>query len=244
MKTIKNLVLLLIISLSLPSMGQTTDEIINTYFENTGGADNWAALKGVKMNAVANSQGMEIPVEIIQLMDGRQVVKINFQGQEITQFAFDGETLWSTNFQTMLPEKSDSEMTENMKKQANDFPSPLLNYKEKGYSVELMENETIDGTETYKLKLTQLPILVDGQEQPNVSYHYFDTDSFALIQSESEIQQGPMKGQKSISTMSDYQEVDGLYFPFDMGMSGQSIKITSVELNPEVDETVFLFPEE
>ena len=67
---------------------------------------------------------------------------------------------------------------------------------------------------------------------------------YALIRSEAEIQQGPMQGQKSISTMSDYQEVDGLYFPFDMGMSGQSIKITSIELNPEVEDNVFIFPEE
>lgn len=240
----KTLLLVFIIFTSLPSVGQTADEIINAYFENTGGADNWSALKGVKMKATANTQGMEIPVEIYQLADGKQAVIINFQGQEITQFAFDGETMWSTNFQTMLPEKSNSEMSENMKKQAGDFPSPFLGYKSKGYSIERLENETIDGADTFKLKLTQKPIMIDGQEQPNVSYHYFDVDSYALIQTEAEIPQGPMKGQKSISTMSDYQEVDGLYFPFDMGMSGQSIKINSIELNPEVDNKVFIFPEE
>ncbi len=240
----KTLLFVFVISLSLSSIAQTADEIIDTYFENTGGADKWASLKGVKMQATANAQGMEIPVEIYQLADGRQAVIINFQGQEITQFAFDGETLWSDNFMTLQAEKSDSEMTENMKKQAGDFPSPFLDYKSKGYTVELLENETIDGAETFKIKLTQKPIMVDGQEQPNVSYHFFDVDSYALIRSEAEIQQGPMQGQKSISTMSDYQEVDGLYFPFDMGMSGQSIKITSIELNPEVEDNVFIFPEE
>jgi len=225
-------------------MAQTADEIINNYFENTGGIENWTALKGLKMNATANAQGMEIPVEIYQISDGRQAVKINFQGQEITQFAFDGETMWSTNFMTMQPEKSESEMTENFKKQSKDFPNPFLNYKDKGYTVERMENETIEGAETFKLKLTQTPIMVDGKEQPNISYHYFDVDSFALIQSEAEIQQGPMKGQKSISKMSDYQEVDGLYFPFDMGMGGQSIKIKSITLNPIIEDSLFTFPEE
>ncbi len=244
MKTIKTLLVVFVMCFSLPSVAQTADEILKTYFENTGGTEKWAELNGVKMKAIANNQGMEIPVEVLQLKDGRQAVKINLQGQELTQMAFDGETLWGTNFMTMLPEKSDSEMTANMKKQAGDFPSPLFNYKEKGYTVELLENETIDGTETFKLKLTQQPLLVDGKEQPNVSYFFFDTDSFALLQSESEIQQGPMKGQKAISTMSDYQEVDGLYFPYDMSMSGQSIKITSIELNPEVEDDYFIFPEE
>lgn len=240
----KSFLLIALVTFTMPIFSQTADEIIDTYFENTGGSENWAALKGIKINGLANSQGMEIPLEIYQMADGRQAVKISFQGQEITQFAFDGETMWSTNFMTMKPEKSESEMTENFKKQAADFPSPFLNYKEKGYQVELMENETIDGAETFKLKLTQTPLMVDGVEQPNVSYHYFDIDSYALIQSEAQIQQGPMKGQKSISKMSDYQEVDGLYFPFDMGMEGQNIKITSITLNPELEDNLFAFPEE
>lgn len=243
MKTLKSLALVCFISFNSPLMAQTADEIIDAYFENTGGKEKWASLNGLKMNASVN-QGIEIPVEIYQLKDGRQAVIVNFQGQEITQFAFDGETMWSTNFMTMQSEKSDSEMTENYKKTAKDFPSPLFNYKDKGYSVELLENETIDGAETFKIKLTQKPIMVDGKELPNISYHYFDTDSFALIQSEAEIQQGPMAGQKSISKMSDYQEVDGLYFPFDLGMGGQSIKILSIDLNPEVEDKVFAFPEE
>ncbi len=244
MKTFKSLLLIYFLSFGVTLIAQTADEVIDNYFENTGGKENWKALKGLKMNATANAQGMEIPVEIIQMADGRQAVKISFQGQEITQFAFDGETMWSTNFMTMQAEKSESEMTENFKKQINDFPNPFLNYKANGYSVELMGNETIDGAETFKIKLTQFPIMVDGVEKPNISYHFFDVDSFALIQSESVIQQGPMTGQKSISTMSDYQEVDGLYFPFDMGMGGQGIKISSITLNPHVEDGVFKFPKE
>ena len=50
-------------------------------------------------------------------------------------------------------------------------------------------------------------------------------------------------------TMSDYDEVDGIYFPFSMtrvikGNSGQSITITKIELNPQVDDQEFTFPEE
>ena len=244
MKTFKSLLLVCFIAFNMPLIAQTADEVIDNYFENTGGIENWAGLNGIKMNASANNQGMDIPVEIYQMKDGRQAIKINLQGQEITQLAFDGDTMWSTNFMTMQPEKSEGEMTENFKKQSQDFPSPLFNYTEKGYTVELMENETIDGAETFKIKLTQKPIMVDGKELPNISYHYFDADSFALIQSEAEIQQGPMTGQKSITKMSDYQEVDGLFFPFDMNMGGQSIKITSIVLNPEAEDKVFAFPKE
>jgi hypothetical protein len=129
-----------------------------------------------------------------------------------------------------------------MKKQIKDFPTPFMNYKEKGFTVELMGKETKEGTETYKLKLTQSPIMVDGVEEPNVSYYYFDTENFVPIVTESEIKQGPMKGQMNVSTMSDYQEVDGLYFPFGLSMSGQSIQLKSVELNPEIDASMFVLP--
>jgi len=228
----------------LTLQAQTADDVLLNYFENTGGLEKWNALEGLKMSGVANTQGMEIPVDIIQLKDGSQAVIINFQGQTITQFAFDGEQMWSTNFMTMQPEKSDSEATANMKKAAKDFPSPFLNYKEKGYSVEFIGKETKEGTETFKLKLTQDPILVNGVEEPNVSFHYFDTENFALIVSETQIKEGPMQGQTMTSTMSGYQEVDGLFFPFDMSMSGQGISIKSIELNPKVEKALFAFPGE
>lgn len=228
--------------------GQTADEILDNYFENIGGKDNFKGLKGVKMMAKVNQGGMEIPLEIIQLADGRQMTLINFQGKEIKQGVFDGETLWSHNFMTMQPEKSDAETTANFKLSTNDFPDAFLDYKEKGYTVELMGEETVEGTPAYKLKLVKEPLTIDGQQEEDVSYYYFDKDSFVPIVVENEIRQGPAKGQVSSVAMSDYQEVDGLYFPFTMvqgvkGQPGQPIVIESIQLNPEVAEGAFDFPE-
>jgi hypothetical protein len=143
----------------------------------------------------------------------------------------------------MLPEKSDAEATANMKKQSKDFPSPFYNYKEKGFTVELLGNETKEGTETFKIKLTQEPMMLNGIEVPNVSFHYFDTENFVPIATETEMKEGPMKGQMSISTFSDYQEVDGLYFPFSIAMQGQGITIKEITVNPEIDMAIFAFPE-
>ena len=56
------------------------------------------------------------------------------------------------------------------------------------------------------------------------------------------------KGMTSFTTMSDYQEIEGLYFPFSMsqgvkGQPGAPMTIESIELNPEVAEGAFAFPE-
>lgn len=231
------------------AQAQSVDEIINNYFENIGGADNFRALKGIKMTASVNAQGMEIPVTMIQLKGGAQLMKFELQGKNLTQMAFDGETAWGHNFMTMQAEKSDSIATENLKRQKNDFPDPFLDYKDKGYKAELIGEETKEGVECFKIKLTKTPVIVDDNEEENIAFYYFDKENFVPIVMESEIKSGQAKGMISQTIFSDYDEVDGLYFPFSMtqgikDQGGQTIKITKIELNPEVDMKEFEFPTE
>jgi outer membrane lipoprotein-sorting protein len=201
------------------------------------------------MSAKVNNQGMEIPLEIVQLKDGRQMTVINFQGKEIKQSVYDGTTLWSHNFMTMKAEKSDAESTQNFKANlGSDFPLPFFNYKERGYKVELLGKETVDGSETFKLKLTKNPIMVDGKQEESVEFYYFDTENFVPLMAEAEIKSGQGKGMISQSKMSDYQEVEGVMLPFSMtqGLKGgqsQPLTITSIVINPPVDDKAFAFPE-
>ncbi|MCD6090613.1 MAG: hypothetical protein J7J72_03875 [Bacteroidales bacterium] len=249
MNTLKLLFIALIVSFSAQLNAQTADEIIANYFENTGGVDAWQKIGGMKMSAKINQGGMEIPLEIIRLKNGKQMTVINFQGKEIKQGVFNGEVLWSTNFMTQKAEKGDQETTDNLKRQMNEFPDPFLNYKENGYIIELLGKETMDGTETFKLKLTKKPIFVDGVEEDNVSYYFFDTENFVPLVVQVEIKAGPMKGQVSESKMSDYQEVGDVYLPFSLtqglkGQPGQTIAIDKIELNPQINDIEFEFPEE
>ena len=228
---------------------QTADEIINNYFENTGGVDAWRAVEGMRMKAKVNQGGMEIPLEIVRLKDGRQMTSVTFQGLELKQGVFDGEVLWGTNMMTQKAEKSDAEATEMMKKEMNDFPDPFLDYQDKGYTVELMGKEDFNGTETFKIKLVKEPVTVDGEEVQDVSYYFFETENFVPIAIHSEIKQGQAKGMMSEITFSDYQEVEGLYMPFTMsqgvkGQGGQPVTMDSIELNPEVSDSDFAFPAE
>jgi outer membrane lipoprotein-sorting protein len=241
----------LAVVLTLPqlTLAQDLDEILDNYFENTGGRAQWEALEGIKMTAKINQMGMEIPLEIIQLKSGKQMTVINFQGQQIKQGVFDGQVLWSINMMTQKAEKSDQETTDNIKREMGDFPDPFLNYQAKGYTAELLGTEEIDGAECFKIKLTKKPLIVDGQKVDNVSFYYFDMDNFVPIAVQSEIKAGPGKGQMSEVKMSDYQEVSGYYFPFSMiqglkGQEGQVITFDQIEVNPQVDEAEFVFPED
>ncbi len=239
----------LLFSLILFSSAQaiTVDEIIDGYLENIGGKEAISKLTGLKMSGEMNQGGMKFPIQVVSLSDGRQYMQFSFQGKDLKQGVFDGETLWNTNFLTMQAEKADAESTQNQKLEMNDFPFPLFNYKEKGYQLELLGSEEKEGTETYKLKLTREQKTIDGKKVDDISYYYFDVDALVPISTESEIKEGPMKGKMGESKLSDYQEVDGLYFPFSMtqGMKdGPSVSmvIKKIELNPTVKGSEFDFP--
>ena len=240
---------ILFLAITAAAQAQSADEILAKYFENTGGVAKWQSLQGIKMSAKLTQMGMEIPLTMIQLRDGRQATIATFQGKEIKQGMYDGSTLWSTNFMTMKAEKSDAESTENFKIQTADFPDPFLDYQKKGYKVELLGKETVEGTECFKIKLTKKPVKVDGKPEDNISIYYFDTNDYVPVMVESEIKSGQGKGMTSQQKMSDYTEVNGMLFPFTMtqgikGGPGQPITITAIELNPKAEAAVFAFPTE
>ena len=248
MKMLNRLFVLVTLICSYTINAQTVDEIIDNYFENTGGVENWEKIEGVKMNAKVNQGGMEIPIEIVQLKSGKMMTTINFQGQSIKQGVFDGEVLWSTNFMTQKAEKSDEEATNMVKNEMNQFPDPFLNYKEKGFTVELVGTETVDGSETFKIKLTTTPNIIEGKEVPSIAYYFFDNENFVPIQVHEEITVGPGKGMVSEIKLSDYQEAGDIYMPFSMtqgvkGQPGAPITMDSIEINPTVDDNEFAFPE-
>ena len=117
-----------------------------------------------------------IPIEMVQLKDGRQMTVVSFQGKEIKQGVFDGTRLWSHNFMTMEAEESDAEATANFKLEANDFPNPFLDYEKKGYTVELIGKETIQGAETFKISVNEASKLkgfnIEPVKNDNEKYNY------------------------------------------------------------------------
>ncbi len=230
------------------AVAQTAEEVISKYFENTGGRAKWEALKGVKMTAKVNQGGMEIPLSMVQLKDGRQLTTITFQGKDIKQGVYDGTNLWSHNFVNMKAEKSDAEATANFKLDIGEFPDPFLHYKERGLKVEFLGKETVDGTECFKIKMTKKPIMVDGKPADNVVFYFFDTENYVLLMSEQEVKSGPGKGMVGQMKYSDFQEVGGLMMAFSMvqgvkGQGGQTLTVTNIELNPTVPDADFKYPE-
>ena len=250
MKTIKHLGLVIIFLITLQSYSQTAEEIVDTYIENIGGQEAWSKINSMRIKGNAKQQGIDYAFVATFMKDGRTLIDVDLQGSSFIVEAFDGETFWAMNFQTRKAEAADSEASKNYKIDAKDnVPDALVNYKEKGYSVELLGNESFDGTNCFKIKLTKTPLLVEGKQEDNVVFYYFDAESFVPIAQESTVKSGPGKGMIVQELISDYQEVDGLYIAFSNeqkfdGNTGLVMNITSVEFNVEIDESIFKMPEE
>lgn len=216
----------------------TVDEIIEAYLENIGGKDNWKALTSMRMEGKMAQMGMEFPGVVMQVPPNKQRIEVNIQGQQMIQ-AYDGETAWwinpfmgGTDAQPM-PAEMASEFTKEK------FEDDFIDYAEKGHKVELLGEVEVDGVMTYEVKLTQK----DGTEE----FHYFDPEYMVPIMQKSIISEGQMKGQAVEVYMSDYEEHNGLMIPMYIesklgGATQFSMTITKVELNPELDETLFAYP--
>ena len=244
MKILKSICALVMVLFTFQMQAQTADEIVANYYENTGGKANWAKLNGIKLVGKISAQGMTIPVELVKMKDGRMYVQLEVQGMTMKQMAYDGKNLWSMNMMTQKAEKSTQEQHDAFKTTVGDFPDAFMNYKNKGYKLELLGKETKEGTECFKLKLTTKPTMVNGKEEQNHTFYYFDTETMVPIANETEIKEGPMKGKMATNTQSDYQEVEGLYFPFSQSFFGQPITFDKVIVNPEVSDADFAMPED
>ncbi|MDH3648181.1 MAG: hypothetical protein OEQ53_00775 [Saprospiraceae bacterium] len=230
--------LIVFISLFLTVNGQTADEVLAGYYENIGGVEAWKNLHSMKMTGTSSMQGMEFPITIYMKRPNLEKVEVEVQGMQIIQ-AFDGATAWSVNpFQgSPDPSKADQETSDDAANKR--FEDELIDYAEKGHSVELLGSEEIEGTETHKLKLTKS----SGDEV----IYFLDTEHNIPLMVRSFVGAGPMKGQAVETYFSDYEMVSEIMIPMSItqkmnGTAFMSGTMDNVELNVDLSDDMFEFP--
>ncbi|HMQ91334.1 MAG TPA: outer membrane lipoprotein-sorting protein [Flavilitoribacter sp.] len=231
-------ILMVALTAAFSVSAQSLDEILNSYFENTGGLEKWRALETTRMTGKISMGPMEFAGVISSKKPNKQRVEVDVQGQKVVQ-AYDGTTAWWINPFATGPEAQPvpDEMAEEMKKE--EFENPFLDYEKKGSTVELLGEEAVEGTATFKVKLTK--------KNGDVQTYFFDKEYFVPIMMQASVSSGQAKGQITETYFSDYQEVDGYMMPFFLevkigGETTQKITIEKVEVNPPLEDAFFDFP--
>lgn len=228
--------------LVVPAMAQdmTADEIIAKYIETRGGMDALKAVKSARMSANISMAGMEMAISMVFKRPNMIRVDTEVQGMTVVQ-AYDGETGWA--IMPMMGSPEPSKLPEDQLKQMreqSDFDGPLVDYKEKGHTVELVGKEDVEGTEAYKLKLTK--------KNGDVVNYYLDSEYFLVFKQEGRTNMQGMEV-NATTNISDYKEVGDIVLPHSTEIiaegapAGVVITVNDVELNVDVDESQFAFPE-
>jgi outer membrane lipoprotein-sorting protein len=232
--------LALAVLVTVPAFAQTADDIIAKNQEAQGGLAKLKAVQSVRMTGkMTIGPGMEAPI-VLEMKRPRQMrIDIAIQGMTITQ-AYDGTTGWMINPMSGRtdPEAVPSDMVKLLDEQA-DMDGPLMDYKAKGNTVELLGTEKAEGADCYKLKLT----LKNG----DIRTFYIDKDSYLLVKQESKTM---MRGSEQLgdTIVGDYKEVSGLVMAYsiDAGQAGQPVRqkmtIDKIEVNVPIENARFTMP--
>lgn len=228
-------------ALFLPVAGtaQTVDEIIAKNVQARGGLDKLHAVKALRITARISDGDFRAVYRQENKRDDKIREEIVFQGMAQVR-AYNGQTAWQINpfGGRRDPELISADESKDLVDNA-DVEGPLVNYKQKGHTAELVGRDPVEGTDCYKIKLT----LKDG----DVRYYYLDTDSFLEIKYESQIR---VRGtiQYTETMLGDYDQVEGVYFPFAIqhGEIGSNDRATytidKIEVNVALDESQFSLP--
>jgi hypothetical protein len=220
----------------LPSV----DELIAKNIEAHGGIEKIKAVQSIRMTGkMTMGQGMEAPMVIEMKRPKAMRMEFTVQGMTGIQ-AYDGKTGWAVMpfGGKKDPEPMNAEDLQEAEENA-DIDGPLVDYKSKGYTVELIGKEKVEGSDAYKLKV--------NMKNGTVRYIYLDADTMLEIKNEGKRM---IRGSEVefVSTIGDYKEVGGLLYPYSIEMGAkdhpekQNIIIDKIEINPKLDDARYKMP--
>jgi hypothetical protein len=234
------IVLAVVSCLSVFSLGQTAEELVNKNIQAKGGIDKIKAIKSIRITGKLNAGG-GFTAATVQENDRPNLVRETFSLQGMTAVtAYDGATGW--HIQPFGGHKDPELLGEDELRGLlidADFDGPLVDHKEKGNTVEYLGHDIVDGDDALRLKVT----LKDG----DIIYYYLDPDTFLEIREE--VQQF-IRGSvhESVSEMGSYKPVQGVMYPFSISQGSkanpaeQSTTVEKIEVNVPIDKADFALP--
>lgn len=226
--------------LSVLAYGQNAEELVNRNIQAKGGIEKIKAIKSIRLTGKLNGGG-GFTAATLQENERPNLVRETFSLQGMTAVtAYDGTTGWQ--IQPFGGHKDPEFMGEDDLKDLlldADFDGPLVDFKEKGNTVEFLGHDVVDGDDALRLKVT----LKDG----DIVYYYLDPDTFLEIRKEvQEFVRGSVR--ESVTEMGSYKPVAGVMYPYSISQgskanpAAQTTTIEKIEVNVPIDKVDFAVP--
>ena len=203
-----------------------------------------AAIKTLKLNGHMRFTGGfgSIDLAFTQYKKAPDSLRTELTVQGLTQVqSWDGNEAWQISpFQGRKdPEHMSADDAKPLADDAS-ISGSLIDYVAKGSKIEYLGTEDVDGTNAHKLKVT----LKSGDTESV----YLDPDSYLEIRI---VGTRKLRGTEAvdITDFGDYEQVNGVYFPFALstrskdGDGGeQEVTIEKAEANAAIEDSRFSFP--
>ncbi|HEV3206031.1 MAG TPA: hypothetical protein VGZ28_03690 [Terriglobales bacterium] len=235
------MVVTVIFGLGLAAWSQTAEELVQKNIEAKGGVAKMKAIKSLRLTGKLDAGG-GFTGAVGQENKRPNLVRETFTFQGMTQVqAYDGLLGWQ--IQPFGGRKDPQLMGEDDARDLiidSDFDGPLVDYKEKGNTIEYLGHDVVDGDDALRLKVT----LKNG----DIIYYYLDPDTFLEIRVERrEFIRGAVH--ESVTDLGSYKPVAGVMFPFSVNggpkndpTSWQSVTYEKIEVNVDLPDSDFAVP--
>jgi hypothetical protein len=231
MKALRNLLTVLFVAGGLLAQAQTADEIVAKHITAIGGADSWKKINSMYQEGSMTVQGTDVAIAMTVLHKKGMRQNISLMGM--------------TGYQIMTPtagwnfmpfqgqQKPEAITADELKENVDelDTQGELIDYKTKGHTVEYLGKDDVEGTEAYKLRITQ--------KSGKVKTFYIDPASNYIIRTVSK-QKANGQEVEVTTDLSDYKKLpEGIVVPMSVKLPFGQMKVTKVEVNKPVDENLF-----
>jgi hypothetical protein len=232
--------LLVVVCFGIASVSQTADELIAKNIQARGGAEKMKAIKTLRMTGKFEGGG-GFTATVGQENARPNLIRQTFSLQGMTAVqAYDGSAGWQ--IQPFGGKKDPELMGEDDLRDLlldADADGPLVDYKEKGSTVEFMGHDVVDGDDALRLKVT----LKNG----DIIYDYLDPDTFIEIRREiHQFIRGSVRDR--VVGLGSYKPVAGVMYPFSISQGPkdhpdeQTITVQKIEPNVTIDPADFALP--
>ena len=222
--------------------GFTAVELADRNVAAKGGIGKLHAIQSLRLTGRMLVGGDTTRLHTVMLVRRPQSIRYEAELQGLTQVqAFDGTQGWQIDpFEgSKDPEKLSADDAKGLAEDAADFDGVLVDYRAKGYTVDYLGTEDVDGTAAYKLRVTR--------RNGDITTVYLDPDYFLEIRIVNRrIQHGVPS--ETVTDYGDYERVNGVYFPFaqSSGIRGssdrQKVQYDKAEANVVTDDAPFHLP--
>jgi len=233
------IVLVVVSCLGIFAQAQTADELVSQNIQAKGGIEKIKAIKSARMSGKLYVQGITANMGQENMRPNLVRETTSLQGMTAI-IAYDGTTGWQIQpFQGHKdPELMGEDDLRDLLLDA-DFDGPLVDYKEKGNTVEYLGHDIVDGDDALRLKVT----LKNG----DVIYFYLDPDTFLEIRKDvQEFIRGSIR--ETVFEMGSYKPVAGVMYPYSIAQGtkanpgSQTTTIEKIEVNVPIAASDFALP--